>query len=469
MRHTLENRNSGADTLKAMLRNLISLHEKLQAVIAATDGELRDSHRSQAKLQAQNEDLTLQSKALQNRINALEKTVTQVREKASTNLLGEQNRRHILEEKNQQRIDILTKERDAALESTKESDAAIKARKDLETRVATLTKEHAASLKARKKFDAEARARIGALTRARDNAMAERDNVTAQRDNATTERDNAIAQRDSVTTERDNAIEQRDNITAERDNAIEQRDNITAERDKLKERNDALSVTLDTAQQDMRTLADARDQADTAAATSAARADTLENDLSACQTDIALLGEEIGLLHGEISTQKAGNAALKEEIDRLNAVRQAEVAELGTLLDQKDQVAGGLAATQARQAVLDALKGPHERQRRALQNRLSVRTYKQARDRLTAETQLVKNSDLFDTQWYKTTYPDIGDQDPAQHFAQNGLYELRNPSAAFDSLKYHLANPDVTESGIPALLHYLRHGKDDGRPIHPVD
>lgn len=181
--------------------------------------------------------------------------------------------------------------------------------------------------------------------------------------------------------------------------------------------------------------------------------------------DIAILGEEISTLHAQ-------NSALQSQNELLSAQRQSEIAELGSLLQQKEQTSSELAnrlnTTQAHQSVLNRLQRPHESLNRALSNRLAVRSYKAARTKLHSDTDIIAGSKLFDAEWYKATYPDIADQDPLAHFVQNGLYELRNPSPHFDSLKYHLANPDVTENETPALLHYIQFGKAEGRAAHPV-
>ena len=62
---------------------------------------------------------------------------------------------------------------------------------------------------------------------------------------------------------------------------------------------------------------------------------------------------------------------------------------------------------------------------------------------------LLRNSDLFDADWYRQKYPDVAAsrQDPARHFLRFGGAEGRSPSAKFDSAKYLKANPDVAAAG----------------------
>ena len=189
----------------------------------------------------------------------------------------------------------------------------------------------------------------------------------------------------------------------------------------------------------------------------------LEDKIKQKDTDIAVLGNEIEQMSTEVAHLKSSN-------EMLATTRQAEVAELGALLSDKDHNVAQLSVLQIRQRIADILRKPHAWLQRDLASRNPLATARRhAQARVTEEINLITASELFDPVWYKTTYPDIGNQDPARHFVENGTYELRNPSAGFDTLKYHLANPDVTERGLPALVHYLRYGKSDGRKIQPVD
>lgn len=86
------------------------------------------------------------------------------------------------------------------------------------------------------------------------------------------------------------------------------------------------------------------------------------------------------------------------------------------------------------------------------------------------DADLVRESDLFDAEWYRTTYPDVMRQktDPLVHFLRFGRGQARNPSAKFDTARYMRDNPDVELSRMNPLIHYLRHGRQEGRSIHAV-
>ena len=83
---------------------------------------------------------------------------------------------------------------------------------------------------------------------------------------------------------------------------------------------------------------------------------------------------------------------------------------------------------------------------------------------------LITHSDLFDAEWYQSTYEDVArmHMDPALHFLRYGRLQLRNPSPQFSTSKYIRANSDVELSLLNPLIHYLQHGKEEGRTIYPV-
>lgn len=78
---------------------------------------------------------------------------------------------------------------------------------------------------------------------------------------------------------------------------------------------------------------------------------------------------------------------------------------------------------------------------------------------------LLRETPLFDAAWYRAAYPDTAASDPAVHFLLQGYREKRNPGPDFRTGEYLLANPDVAESGVNPLLHYLRSGRAEGRPL----
>lgn len=78
-------------------------------------------------------------------------------------------------------------------------------------------------------------------------------------------------------------------------------------------------------------------------------------------------------------------------------------------------------------------------------------------------------SGLFDADYYRATYPDIDEtcMDPLVHFMRHGASENRNPNAWFDTRYYLRNNPDVAASGENALVHFARNGWKELRNPHP--
>lgn len=76
----------------------------------------------------------------------------------------------------------------------------------------------------------------------------------------------------------------------------------------------------------------------------------------------------------------------------------------------------------------------------------------------------------FDGAFYLATYPDVAQSklDPLWHFVATGWKEGRNPNSEFSTAYYLQSNPDVAEAGINPFWHYIVAGKSEGRPKrHP--
>jgi glycosyltransferase involved in cell wall biosynthesis len=74
---------------------------------------------------------------------------------------------------------------------------------------------------------------------------------------------------------------------------------------------------------------------------------------------------------------------------------------------------------------------------------------------------------LFDTQWYRREYPDIGDVDPVLHYARHGRAEGRKPNLVFDPAWYLEQYPEVARSGLDPLQHFMKIGSDLGYDPSP--
>lgn len=76
----------------------------------------------------------------------------------------------------------------------------------------------------------------------------------------------------------------------------------------------------------------------------------------------------------------------------------------------------------------------------------------------------VRNSGLFDEEFYKNTYDDVKG-DALTHYLTKGYKEYKLPSLDFDPDFYLETYPDVEEEDLNPLLHYVAYGKDEGKLI----
>lgn len=88
---------------------------------------------------------------------------------------------------------------------------------------------------------------------------------------------------------------------------------------------------------------------------------------------------------------------------------------------------------------------------------------------LAIEADLIRNSPLFDAQWYAEHYPEavVDGHDPFTHFLEHGVHG-NDPSPYFSSAWYLEQSDDVRTAGINPLGHYLRFGHSEARSPHPV-
>jgi hypothetical protein len=86
------------------------------------------------------------------------------------------------------------------------------------------------------------------------------------------------------------------------------------------------------------------------------------------------------------------------------------------------------------------------------------------------EAEELAASGLFDTEWYLARYPDVAAAGLTAlvHFTRHGWQEGRWPNRFFDTAWYQAQNPDITSAGLNPLVHYVRHGDQEGRRPHPL-
>lgn len=88
-----------------------------------------------------------------------------------------------------------------------------------------------------------------------------------------------------------------------------------------------------------------------------------------------------------------------------------------------------------------------------------------------ADIELIRESGMFDEQWYLKEYPEVGalGLDPYAHYMHIGARLGRHPGPGFDAAWYLENYRDVADLQINPLLHYLTHGRFEGREIRRID
>lgn len=85
------------------------------------------------------------------------------------------------------------------------------------------------------------------------------------------------------------------------------------------------------------------------------------------------------------------------------------------------------------------------------------------------DAQRILESGLFDRDFYRSQYPDVGASglDPVRHYLRSGADEGRNPSELFDTRFYAERNPQVVASGANPLVHFICQGASEGCDPNP--
>ena len=96
---------------------------------------------------------------------------------------------------------------------------------------------------------------------------------------------------------------------------------------------------------------------------------------------------------------------------------------------------------------------------------------RKAKKRFERNYKIIKESGLFDVDYYLENYPDVKvvGIDPIKHYLMHGWREGRNPNDYFDTFYYLKRYADVSQSSINPLVHYILHGKREDREIFLIE
>jgi uncharacterized protein YigA (DUF484 family) len=172
------------------------------------------------------------------------------------------------------------------------------------------------------------------------------------------------------------------------------------------------------------------------------------------KNEIITKNEEFGVQSGKL---KAAKSALEKErassIVSLTELKELETQHAVTVSEQQDM---------AKYNQWLSLLHNHAQKARYKVNLLY-------RGMLKKQSMLLQSSDLFDSEWYLSNYPNIRESGiyPALHYLQIGAAEGLNPSSRFNTLNYVFKYSDVAESGMNPLIHFLKYGVLEGREEDP--
>lgn len=186
-----------------------------------------------------------------------------------------------------------------------------------------------------------------------------------------------------------------------------------------------------------------------------ARADKLEAECKAARQAQKQAADAQAAAEASRRQTEAALVAIEKELQEAKAAAQQQARRLEDRFRELGTLTGMI---EERERELTALReAAAEPGRRAAREVIST----------AAQLQLIRQSGLFDADWYLATYPDVAAAGlPAlEHFLQHGAAEMRNPSAGFDMAEYCRKHPQASASGLNPLVHFLRRRQQDGRAV----
>ena len=191
-------------------------------------------------------------------------------------------------------------------------------------------------------------------------------------------------------------------------------------------------------------------------------------DLSAyrsdLETELARLRARLGKIQDIAELQFAEAAELRDRLERLSMSSPEEKYGPG-----RGNTAAQPTGPPDSKSGPEAGKGPAEAGR--AEPSVKVKPGLRERWRHRKEAKLVARSGLFDATWYMQTNSDLQNivKQPLLHFVRHGGQEGRAPGPGFSSRRYLEEHRDVADAGLNQLVHYLLCGKSVGRAVHRGD
>lgn len=160
---------------------------------------------------------------------------------------------------------------------------------------------------------------------------------------------------------------------------------------------------------------------------------------------------------------RISNESLEEKVKWLRSIKQTETfgssskpSELQVLASEEVE---GTTIITALARVINKIESIH------VSSKSGMLFNKQKRAR--RDKSLISQSEYFELDYLKAELKKLGLEvrDPVAFFLFYGAELEISPSEKFDTQAYLAMNPDVKASGINPLLHYIKHGKAEGRVL----
>jgi GT2 family glycosyltransferase/glycosyltransferase involved in cell wall biosynthesis len=217
----------------------------------------------------------------------------------------------------------------------------------------------------------------------------------------------------------------------------------------------------------------------------------LQNEVLAGKQSLQAETDKAVILEQELGEQSARLEEVIEQIRKLKTSGAEKARSLNEVRDQRDQLKTALARADVKTDRLEQELSAQLVKLNAAQNfrteifhslrwrvgglallpLVPVRFVraKLARRKNRMNRMLIEASDLFDRDWYLAHNPDVTDSgiDALEHYINTGWRDGREPGPNFSARGYLSSYPDVAALKTNPLLHYLKHGKAEGRNPRP--
>jgi hypothetical protein len=151
--------------------------------------------------------------------------------------------------------------------------------------------------------------------------------------------------------------------------------------------------------------------------------------------------------------------ALEDSIEKATAENRGTVAALQAEISMKEAEIQWL--QEQLQGIVGSTSWRMTKPMRTVSGWLRRDATPAARGPTDAAAQVLRESGRFDETWYLERYPDVRESnvDPVMHYLHHGADEDRDPSPSFSTAAYRANNPELTRTGVNPLLHsLLQHG-----------